>query len=98
MPDYHIVWEIDITADNPRAAALEAEALQKEAGAHWVFDVITKDGETVRIDLEEDSQNSFECTCGEGIEPHICEAAEELGECHECTCCPVCSEECKREI
>ena len=57
MAEYCVTWSIDITADNPTKAALEAETIQYEqiimcqnAG---VFEVVDKDTlENTSVDLQ----------------------------------------------
>jgi hypothetical protein len=63
MPDFHVTWEIEVVAEDPVAAAREAEKSQRKAGA-WasVFDVTDDHGETTRVDLAEQgsAQGPFE--------------------------------------
>lgn len=61
MPEYLVIWEIDIEADTPRDAALEALEIQRNIGSEaTVFKVKEKgtfgkhDGEEVIIDLLEE--------------------------------------------
>jgi hypothetical protein len=54
---YHVVWEIDIEGDDPREAAIKArEAQQHPRPGYWVgvFDVTDENGNTVRVDLDEE--------------------------------------------
>lgn len=52
MKSYHVTWEIDIDAETPREAALEAENIQKEGCFRPFFTVKTKRGKPVDVDLE----------------------------------------------
>lgn len=54
MTDYRVIWEIDVEADNPRAAALHAKWMQKYGDWSSVFTVSERDGPVVSIDLDED--------------------------------------------
>lgn len=56
MPSYLVTWEIDVDADDPVQAALEAYRLMRAPDSLAnVFDVIEcdSDGEAVRVDLQE---------------------------------------------
>jgi hypothetical protein len=57
MPEFHITWEIDVTAADPVEAARKAFSLvRKPDSSANCFDVIPHDdstGESVRVDLEE---------------------------------------------
>lgn len=54
-PEYHVIWEIDLPADSPVAAAREALRLQRDpASLATVFDVVDPHGRHHRIDLETD--------------------------------------------
>jgi hypothetical protein len=54
MPEYHVSWEIDLSADSPREAAAKALAIQRDAESiATVFDVTDEAGATERIDLED---------------------------------------------
>lgn len=58
MNTYHVEWAIDIEADNPREAAIKArEAQQYPRPGYWVgvFDVTDENGDTTRVDLDEES-------------------------------------------
>lgn len=58
MTMYHIQWEIDLDANSPREAAERAmRLLRLPFTTATVFDVIEhdSDGESVRIDLEEEA-------------------------------------------
>ena len=56
MQTFHLVWEIDIDANSPREAAEKALAIQKcPDSIATVFQVIDERGESVRVDLLEDS-------------------------------------------
>jgi hypothetical protein len=54
MNDYLVTWEINVTADSPRAAAELAREAQVAPGT-WatVFDVFDDDGNLTNIDLME---------------------------------------------
>lgn len=53
MPDYLVMWEIDINAKSPEAAAAKALEIQRDPNSvATVFDVTDEDGRTVRVDLE----------------------------------------------
>lgn len=55
MPDYVITWEIDLTAENPVAAARQALAIQRNPDSHaTVFSVYPEQGEPITIDLLDD--------------------------------------------
>ena len=54
MPDYHVIWEIDVVADNPEAAAREARRSQLAPGSlATVFDVLEDGQDAHRVDLAE---------------------------------------------
>lgn len=56
MPEYRVVWEMDIEADTPREAAeIAREKQQQNREGYWVgvFDVTDPQGNTVRVDLDE---------------------------------------------
>jgi hypothetical protein len=60
MPIYHLTWEIDIDASSPREAAEKALAIQRDQGSiATVFDVVDEGGDSVRIDLEESSEDAL---------------------------------------
>lgn len=53
--EYHVTWEIDITADSPRQAAEQAQRHQQTPGSlATVFDITDETGEATRVDLLED--------------------------------------------
>ena len=53
MPDYLVVWEMNITADSPLEAAQRAwHYMRTPDSTANVFDVTGEDGRTVRVDLE----------------------------------------------
>ncbi len=55
--EYYIEWRIEISADNPEAAARQALAIQRDGSSCAnVFHVTDEQGETVQIDLEEIDQ------------------------------------------
>lgn len=57
MPEFFVTWEIDVTADTPRAAAQEALAIQRNPDSiATVFYVTDDSGLTERIDLDEASR------------------------------------------
>jgi hypothetical protein len=58
---YHVTWEIDIAADNPRQAAQKAQLnQQKNRPDFWcgVFEVkeFDSDEDAVTIDLDEEAE------------------------------------------
>lgn len=55
MRDYRVIWEIDVTADSPRAAAEAAQRIQRTPNA-WatVFEVWDDTGDCTKIDLLEE--------------------------------------------
>lgn len=55
MPDYFVTWEIEITADSPYAAAVEARAIQRDPINIFaqVFKVDVDNRETINVDLSE---------------------------------------------
>lgn len=83
---YHVTWEIDVWADTPLDAAIEALQAQKSCGLATVFDVTDSAGETKRIDLtaEEQAGNIQLCDdCGAKCEKIIgCPDGAEI--CQEC--------------
>jgi hypothetical protein len=56
--EFRVIWEIDIEADNPKAAAQEARALQLKVNTSaTVFDIWEPAaGKMHRIDLAEDAE------------------------------------------
>lgn len=51
MPEYHLEWEIDLTADSPLEAAKEALAVQRDLNAITsVFTVTDEDGNVTVVD------------------------------------------------
>jgi hypothetical protein len=49
-----VIWEIDVDAEDPREAAEQALAIQRNAqSTATVFDVTDERGQTVRVDLME---------------------------------------------
>lgn len=50
--EYHVQWEIDLSAQTPRQAAEKAACIQRESDG--VFDVTDEKGETTRVDLAEE--------------------------------------------
>jgi hypothetical protein len=54
MPEYHVIWEIDLDADSPQEAAKKARAIHRDPDSlATVFDVTDEAGHTERVDLEE---------------------------------------------
>ena len=52
MPEYHVIWTIDIDADSAEDAARQALAIQRDAQSIGnIFDVVGPDGLTTEIDL-----------------------------------------------
>lgn len=63
MPEYRIVWEIDVIGETPQDAAENAEVYMRERGARtyvvreWKFDLNIEGpylGEPVTVDLDEE--------------------------------------------
>ena len=53
MPEYRVVWEIDIEADSPRKAAEQARSIMLDPfSSALFFDVKKPNGSTVEVDLE----------------------------------------------
>ena len=53
---FHVVWEIDIYAETPREAAMQAFAhMQRSGTTANYFEVFDQDGNKTNIDLEEES-------------------------------------------
>lgn len=60
--DYHIVWEIDISAHSPKEAAEEALKVQRDPfSMETVFDVWEEGGKQHRIDLLEPEDDEYDC-------------------------------------
>lgn len=54
MPNYHLIWEIDLDAANPTEAAQKARDIQLDIHSTAnVFDVVNEVGEMAHIDLQE---------------------------------------------
>lgn len=54
MPQFRLIWEIDIDADDAVTACREARRIQLNPEATvGVFDVTDKEGRTVKVDLDE---------------------------------------------
>jgi hypothetical protein len=52
--NYHVTWEIDVTAKNPQDAAKKAWKMMRGHGSTAnVFDVFDSDGEKTHVDLQE---------------------------------------------
>lgn len=49
--DFHVVWEIDVSAKTPREAALQALEAQEPGTGALVFDVFDDKGDCTRVDL-----------------------------------------------
>jgi hypothetical protein len=49
--EYHILWEIDLSATSPKDAAEQAARYQRDSDG--VFDVTNERGKTTRVDLAE---------------------------------------------
>jgi len=55
LKEYHVTWEIDVTASSAVEAAKQAREMQTAEGSMAnVFDVTSEDGDTTRVDLEEE--------------------------------------------
>ena len=51
---YHVLWEIDLDAENPREAAELALSIMLDSeSTATTFDVTDESGETARVDLED---------------------------------------------
>ena len=51
---YHVLWEIDLDAENPREAAVLALSIMLDSeSTATTFDVTDEDGETERVNLQE---------------------------------------------
>lgn len=65
MPNFTVVWEIQISADTPRKAAEVARSFQRNPSSMvGVFDVIAESGLVERVDLDEDEGQACP-DCGE---------------------------------
>ena len=55
MSEYHVVWEIDVSADSPEAAAETARTIMRDpASLASVFSVTEENSDTtVIVDLED---------------------------------------------
>ena len=54
MAHFVATWQMDIEADSPEDAARQAwEHMRRPDSAANVFDVISEDGDTARVDLTE---------------------------------------------
>lgn len=56
MTDFLVAWEIDITADTPEEAAMQALLIQRRPGTATVFSVIGDFGVATQVDLTELAQ------------------------------------------
>ncbi|WP_062985979.1 hypothetical protein [Nocardia anaemiae] len=55
MPECYVRWEIDVSADDPVSAAFAAfDIFRAPDSTTTVFDVIEPDGDTYRVDLDDD--------------------------------------------
>jgi len=58
-PEYHVRWELDLTADSPREAAAYAQSIQRdpESWANYfeVWDGLAPEGEPYAVDLDEEN-------------------------------------------
>lgn len=60
----HVMWRIDLDADTPEEAARKALAIQRKPDSMaTVFDVTGEDGETVRVDLDEEDVSDLNRPC-----------------------------------
>lgn len=66
MPSYRINWTIDVDADNPRKAAEQALAAQRDpASTATVFDVCTPTGQRIEcVDLSKPAPPRYCPYCG----------------------------------
>jgi DNA-directed RNA polymerase subunit RPC12/RpoP len=69
MTEYTVIWEVQVLAADPKAAAQTAAAMVNKSFC-CVYDVFDEDGEKTRIDLEGD----------EGVVCHYCGKAIPEGE------------------
>jgi spore germination protein YaaH len=54
MPEYRVIWEIDLDADSPEDAAREAARIQRDPGSFApYFTVRDKDGVETEVDMED---------------------------------------------
>jgi len=59
--EYTVLWTIELTAASPRAAALQAVAIQRDWRSNaTVFDVRSDDGQLIRVDLADPEADSPE--------------------------------------
>jgi hypothetical protein len=69
MPDYHVNWEIELSADSPREAAAKALAIQRDPDSiATVFEVRDESGHTERIDLDQSDDDETCTACGRAFE------------------------------
>lgn len=60
MPEYRVIWEIDVEADDPRAAARKAQDYQqRDRPDYWcgVFTTVDGEGGAVNVDLDAHDPN-----------------------------------------
>lgn len=58
LRQYKVLWVIDIEAHSPRDAAELARSIQmREDSIATVFDVVSPNGDTQTVDLQEDLQH-----------------------------------------
>lgn len=80
MKDYRVTWEIDISAENPLEAAIQARKIQTAPGFNSavVFDCIeSESGDSFRVDLLD-----VPCT----PDGNCCEYAHIVGPRIDCEC------------
>lgn len=54
MPEYHVVWEIDLKADSPEDAARQALEIQRDPfSTSTVFKIYSGGKEPTYVDLED---------------------------------------------
>jgi len=53
MPEYRVIFEIEVEAKTPKDAAILVDRWLKEAGEDWLYDVTGPDGIEHSIDMSE---------------------------------------------
>ena len=56
---YKVSWVIDISADDPVKAALEAQSILEEYGVKWYFLITDDKNNSSIVDLEDDNPKSL---------------------------------------
>jgi hypothetical protein len=61
MPEYLVMWQIELTADSPRQAAELAEEIQRTSdGVYEVMDLDAQNPELTLVDFEQLKENDDE--------------------------------------